>query len=1073
MSRVLGLDLGTNSIGWAFIDDENERIIGTGVRIFEEGLNRQGAQEESKNATRRAARQARRMNARRKGRLKKLSYILTDLEMFPTTPTDEIQFFQIDPYKVRAEGLHRQLSLHELGRVFYHLNQRRGYKSNRKTDQENDKSVIFEGKDGKIGINETTQAIADGHFETLGEYLNAADPHETRRRNRYTTRAMYLDEFNQLWRKQSEYYLDLLTDETKSDIFDAIFYQRPLKSQKGNVATCTFEPKKKVAPKSSMVFQEFRILEQLSRLRILHPERENPQLTPDEHRLIYQELRQRESWKLDMLRKRLRLPDDAVINLASQDKLLGHITNVRIAKHFGKAWYDLAEDDQWHIWHTLHFYNDPPNQPNWLENYARENWGKDAEAAENFPKITLESGYGQLSQKAMQRIIPYLKPLPSGRILTYDKAVVLAGVENAFGKRWLELTPAEREDIQGVVTGILTQATQQEIKVRDYLTEAWDMTDDDLAKLYHHSQVNQNDGGRQRLPLPEDLRNPIVQQTLHEVRKVVNAILETYGKPDMIRIELARESKWPKWKRTGVEKLNRKREREAETIKNRLIEDNITRNPSRDDVIKYRLWEECNNECPYTGKKISLTALYSGEFEIEHIIPYSRSLDDSIANKTLCYRAENQNKHNRTPYEAYGHDVTRYAQILERVKRFRPVDGVVQINHALSTIKAQPNNKLRRFMQEELDEDFIARQLVDTAYISRKVSEYMSYICSDVQVMPGRLTGTLRHLWGCDRILNPEGNIKPRDDHRHHAVDALVIANTKRGFVQALARFDSTDLGAEKLRFAVPWKHFFEDSRQAILDILVSHKVNNRPRGQLHEDTFYGQIMTSDQNEAYVVRKNLGSLTAKQAGNIVDEVVRKTVLERLRAAGWDGKSNSLPKEAFLEPLYMPGGKREIKKVRITVPTANMLALSREQKRFVEYGKNHHIEIFEDNSGKRHYRVVSLFEAVQRFTQGLPVIDEQPPKAGWRFLMSLGKNEMVLLETNEEDAIGAIEIKEPTMLPVRERLYRLQLMDVNGILKFRSHIVAKSDGDVGRLFARPSTLKARKVSISLLGHLQEL
>ncbi|MCF7802074.1 MAG: type II CRISPR RNA-guided endonuclease Cas9 [Candidatus Marinimicrobia bacterium] len=1072
MASVLGLDLGPNSIGWALIDDEAGKIIGTGVRIFEEGLNRKGAQEESKNATRRAARQARKMNARRKNRLKRLSYILTDLSMFPGSKNEEAAFFQIDPYKVRAEGLHRKLTLFELGRAFYHLNQRRGYKSNRKTDKENDKSVIYEGKDGKIGINETTQAIVTGGFQTLGEYLNAADPHETRRRNRYTTRAMYLDEFNKLWNHQAQYYPNILTEDAKPDIFDAIFYQRPLKSQKHTVATCTFEPQKRVAPKSSLVFQEFRILEQLSRLRILHPERENPKLSPSEHEFLVSELWKRENWKLDAIRKKLHLPEDTVMNLASQDKLFGHITNARIAKVFGDGWYNLSSDEQWYIWHTLHFYNDPPNRPNWLENYARENWGLDAETAGKVPKITLESGYGQLSQKAMQRIIPYLKPLPSGDILTYDKAVVLAGVENAFGQRWMELTEEEQEDIRGVVTGILVKEKMQEVKVREYLADAWNLKEDNLSKLYHHSHVITYDGSRQRLPLPEDLRNPIVQQTLHEVRKVVNAIIQTYGKPETVRVELARESRWPKWKRMGVEKLNRKREKESGEIKKRLIDENITRNPSRDDVIKYKLWEECNKECPYTGKKISLSSLYNGEFEIEHIIPYSRSLDDSIANKTLCYRAENQKKHNKTPFEAYGHDDIRYTQILERVKRFKPVDSVVQVNHEISMIKSRPNTKIKKFMQEELDDDFIARQLVDTAYISRKVKEYMSYVCKDVQVLPGRLTSTLRHLWGLDRILNPDGNQKVRDDHRHHAVDALVIANTKHGFVQALSRFDSTGRGAHRLQFPQPWKHFFEDCQSAIQEILVSHRVNNRPRGQLHEDTFYGLIELSDGERTYVVRKNLPDLTGKQTRNIVDPVVRDQVIRRLIDMGWDGKNNALPKEAFNEPLYIPNGKREIKKVRIKIPTSNMLALDEDKKRYVEYGKNHHMEIFEDQKGKRHFRVISLFEAAQRYKTGLPVINVTPPQPNWRFLMSLARNEMVLTDSDKTASIGAVELNQPDSASIHNRLYRLQLMDVNGILKFRHHSVSGADGAEGRSFARPGTLKGRKVFISVLGHLEE-
>lgn len=1012
MGTILGLDLGPHSIGWALINPDIKEIISTGVRIFEEGINRSGGREKSKNAARRSARQSRRMNARSKARRNKLVYILTELGMYPENGMDTTNYFKENPYSLRTRGLDEKLSLFELGRVLYHLNQRRGFKSNRKTDKESEKGVLFKGNDDKTGIDETSQGMQAGGFRTLGEYLNSLDPHLARQRNRYTLRSMYIDEFNKLWDKQSEYQPEILTVDSKADIFKTIFFQRRLKSQKGLVRNCTFEPNKKVSPKSSPVYQYFRILEQCSRIRITDGERIDTPLTVDEHKTLVNELSHRDSLKIERIIKLLGLSETAHINLQSLDKLKGNTTNYQFSRVFGKStWQSFTPERQYEIWHTIHFYNDPPDDKNWLENHAHRKWGLDDKTAKKLYKVKLEPDYGRLSNKAMLKVIPYFEQVldENGRFITYDKAVKAAG--------------------------------------------------------YHHSQVNQNDGAAQRLPIPDNLRNPIVQKALFELRTVVNEIINKYGKANEIRVELARDTKLPKWKRNGLLKLNRQREQKAIEIKKRLIEDRIITDPKRDDIIKYLLWEECNQTCPYTGKHISLSALFSSEFEIEHIIPYSRSLDDSQANKTLCYWKENQIKHNQTPWESYGHDTKRFEEIMVRVFNFQNVQQAVRITNEIGMVKNRNNFKYKKFQLKKIPDDFIARQLVDTAYISREVSKYLTKISDKVYVTPGRVTGTLRYLWGLNQILSGDVDIKQREDHRHHAVDALVIAATTHSFVNTMSRYHSYDRKPGRERFPMPWSTFSDGANRMVNNVLVSHRVKDRPRGQLHEETNYGQITLPNGEKSYVVRKPLTALTANQIRHIVDPVIRQVILNRLNEIDVDTNDKfKIPKEAFLTPLYPPGSKNPLKKVRVAVTTKEMLQLYPNRKLFVEYGSNHHVEIFENKDGKRIGRFISLFEAVQRHKNGLPLIDISHPN-GLKFIMSLSINEMILMDVNEND----IDWNDPPSAEaLGTQLYRVQKMTTTGTITFRHHTVSLTDSPIGLVFKTPNTLRGIKVLIDSTG-----
>jgi CRISPR-associated endonuclease Csn1 len=291
MAKILGLDLGTNSIGWAIVDDAQKKISGIGSRIFPMGVENLGegeGREISKNAGRTGARGVRRQFFRRRLRKKVLLKALSDNKMCPMLdadfedwkktkefPTDKLaNWFALNPYELRQKAINEKLSLEEIGRIFYHIIQRRGFLSNSRKGGSDD-GAIFKGnpKEGKIGITETQESIQD---KTLGSYLFEIYPKENqpfqdgfeRIRNRYTTRKMYVDEFELIWSKQSKFHSnfneDLKTlfggrklDGYKED--GILFHQRPLRSQKHLVGKCSFEPTKTKCPISAIPFEQFRV----------------------------------------------------------------------------------------------------------------------------------------------------------------------------------------------------------------------------------------------------------------------------------------------------------------------------------------------------------------------------------------------------------------------------------------------------------------------------------------------------------------------------------------------------------------------------------------------------------------------------------------------------------------------------------------------------------------------------------------------------------------------------------------------------------------------------------------------
>ncbi len=1071
MAKILGLDLGTNSIGWALIEDNQNKILGLGTRIFPMGVENlgDGEGEISKNASRTGARGVRRQFFRRRLRKQILLKALSENKMCPLEASDFQEWkrnkrfpieklatwFALNPYELRQKALIEMLSLEEIGRIFYHLIQRRGFLSNsRKSGGDDDeKGTIFKGnpKEGKIGITETQENIQD---KTLGTYLFEIYPKENqpfqdgleRIRNRYTTRKMYVDEFELIWNKQAQFHAEL-TNELKT-LFGGrkldgykedgiLFHQRPLRSQKHLVGNCSFEPRKTKCPISAIPFEQFRVWQWVNTV-----EYNGKKISQEEKEKIVEFLFSNEKPEFKKIRKVIgKESAEFKFNYKDDDKIVGThtISNLSNKKYFGAKWFEFTEKEQEDIWHVLYFFDSKSN----LKEYAIKNWNFTEEQAESISKFNVKDGYASLSRKAILNILPFLK-----LGFTYDVAVVLGGIKNVFGSDWEKLSDEKRNFFYDNVYEIVRSKNKGgfiEI-IKDILRNDYNISDNQLRKLYHHSATIDATELLEKLPVGRDadkdiqaIRNPIVITALFELRKLVNELIDEHGKIDEIKVEMARDLKISKSQRNKIRKEQKRLERENDRVKARLLEER--QRITHDNILLYKLWEECKHTCPYTGKPISVTQLFSGEVQIEHIHPWSRSLNDSFSNKTLCYADENRKKGNKTPFEFYGSDEANWSAIKERALKL------------FSDTKEYPNayQKFKRFVQQKFDDDFSTRQLNDTRYISKEAKNYLSKICNKVTVSPGQATSNLRHKWGLNQILNDD-NEKTREDHRHHAIDALVMACTKVSYVQELSKWNRYNRGYDVKDFPMPWLSFWKDAEKAVNQILVSHKkVSNditvrthttekngkkhtnlgvAARGQLHKETVYGK-RTFNGEEAFHVRKPIESLeTAKQIAKVVDESIRLLILKKVNELGGFVK-DKVPANTFFivdengvkQPqIFLPnqnGAPVPILKVRVKENIGGAEKLKTNVNQWVNPRNNHHVLIYKDEKGNLKEEVVTFWTVVERKRTGQSVY--QLPIDGKEMVTTLHINDMFLLGLSEDE----INWENPDYEVLKEHLYRVQ------------------------------------------------
>lgn len=1093
MARILGLDLGTNSIGWALIDDVQNKIIGMGSRIFPMGVENLGegeGREMSKNAGRTGARGVRRQFFRRRLRKKVLLKALSENNMCPMNITDFenwnkakqfpseklAQWFALNPYELRQKALTEKLSLEEIGRIFYHLIQRRGFLSNSRKGGADD-GAIFKGnpKEGKIGITETQESIQD---KTLGSYLFEIYPKDNepfqqgleRIRNRYTTRKMYVDEFELIWNKQTQFHSNLNDDlktlfgGRKLDGYKEdgiLFHQRPLRSQKHLVGNCTFEPTKTKCPISAIPFEDFRVWQWVNTV-----EYNGKKISLEEKEKIADFLYTNEKPEFKKIRKVIgKESAEFKFNYNDDDKIVGThtISNLSNKKFFGKKWFDFTEKEQEDIWHVLYFFDSKSN----LKEYAIKNWNFTEEQAESISKFNVKDGYSSISRKAILNILPFLK-----LGFTYDVAVVLGGIKNVFGSTWEQLTDEKRNFLIDNVEGIVRSKTKGGFIdiIKDILRNDYSISDNQLQKLYHHSASIDATELLEKLPVDKDadkeiqsIKNPIVITALFELRKLVNELIDEHGKIDEIKVEMARDLKISKSERYKTRRNQQRLEKENDRVKAEVLKYTSL---SHDNILKFKLWEECKQTCPYTGLSIPINELFTNKWQIEHIHPWSKSLNDSFSNKTLCLGTENIKKGNKTPYEFYGSDEANWSAIKERALKL------------FSFTKEYPDayQKFRKFVQQKFDDDFASRQLNDTRYISKEAKNYLSKICKNVMVSPGQATSNLRHKWGLNHILNDE-NSKTREDHRHHAIDALVMACTKLSYVQELSRWNQYKKTYEMKNFPLPWETFNYDAEKAVEKILISHKrVSNditiryktvekngkkhtnkgvAARGQLHKETVYGKRSFNGE-EAFHVRKPIENIeNLKQLEKIVDESIKAIIIKRIknRLLEIEQEVNNfidekiskelekeiesyktkgiIPNKTFFivdengikQPqIFLPnknGAPVPILKVRIKENIGGAEKLKENVNQWVNPRNNHHVLIYKDEKGNLKEDVVTFWTVVERKRTRQSAY--QLPIDGKEIVTTMHINDMFLLGLKEDE----INWENPDYEVLKEHLYRVQ------------------------------------------------
>lgn len=800
--------------------------------------------------------------------------------------------------------------------------------------------------------------------QTVGQYqMSILDKNPNASlRNMVFYRQDYLDEFNTIWDEQAKYHEEL-TQELKKEIRDVIiFFQRRLKSKKGLISFCEFENRKieiekngkkitkivgsNVIPRSSPLFQEFRIWQKLNDIEIFPINEKNKKTKPNartlelkEKNILFSELSIKEKLSKAEILALLDLQDFEMnfnniegnktqaelfkayqkiielwgynINLRqSADKILTEVSEIFKTLNYNRDILYPNTETLYKFWHLLYsFEGDKSNTGNEkLISKLKTDYGFERKAAVILAGVVFLSDYGNLSAKAIKKILPHLK---TGE--KYDVACALAGYKHSA-----------------------SSLTKEEIEKKIYKYRL------DIIPKNH-------------------LRNPVVEKILNQMINVINAIIDTYGKPDEIRIELARELKKSAKEREELTEEIDVATKKNEEIKTKLQKEFGLTYVTQNDIIRYKLYEELKNNgyrTLYSNTYIPQEKLFSKEFDVDHIIPQSRLFDDSFSNKTLEVRSINIEKGNQTAFDyvkGKGYDnlniflnriisvygkknekdfayyKTEYEKSLKKKETREKWNKLTEAEQQIHVINKYYSGKIKKLIitGEDIPEDFINRDLSDTRYIARYAKTMLENLVKNVVSTSGSITKRLREDWQLvdvmkelnwdkyealqliDEFTNRDGKIvkqirdwTKRNDHRHHAVDALIVAFTKRQYVQYLNNLNARseknsfiysieqkelyrdDKG--KLLFKAPLKikEFRAEVKKHLENTLISIKAKNKvatknvnitkkknsinkkvqltPRGQLHLETVYGS------QKKYTVK-------VEKIGTTFDEAKIKTV----------------------------------------------------------------------------------------------------------------------------------------------------------------------------------------------------
>ena len=895
---------------------------------------------------------------------------------------------RIQAYKWRVNALSEPLTREELAYVV------------------SDLTGIISNSSGYLGAVSDRSKALFFNKQTVGQYQMSqleTNPHDGLK-NQIFYRQDYLDEFETIWEQQALYHAEL-TPTLKREIRDiVIFYQRKLKSQKGLISFCEFESKtievaiegkkktktvgSRVSPKSSPLFQEFKIWQILNNIQVTDRKSgEHFFLEQDQMNLLFEELTLKEKLSKNAALKLLYAKaTDFDLNY---DSIEGNRTISTLFKAYqqivdlsGHGEFDFAKmkaadiyevvfsvfnaigvstdilklssnlhgdalenEPLYLLWHLLYSFagdNSTTGSDKLLKKLCAS-YGFEKLYAQTLANVSFQDDYGSLSTKAICKILPHLKEgfAYGGRKERPEEpsACVYAGYRHSAKS----LTRAELD-----------------------------------ARVLKDALVNLPKGS---------LRNPIVEKILNQMINVINPLLETYGKPDEIRIELARELKNSAKERENITIAMRKSTADHEKYRAILNQEFGIKHVSRNDVIRYRLYLELASrgyKTLYSNTYIAKDKLFSKEFDIEHIIPQSRLFDDSFSNKTLESGTINKEKSNETAYD--------YVAAKYNADALQTYLAHVDDLYKQGAIGYAKCSKLK-MKGVDIPDGFIERDLRDSQYIAVKAKSILEEIVPSVVSTTGSVTNRLRADWQLvdvmqelnwdkynaqgltEIVVNRDGkqirkiiDWTKRNDHRHHAMDALTIAFTKRSYIQYLNNLNAqSDRSGSiyaikakelerdakgKMRFIPPFPlaEFRASAKQQLENVLISIKAKNKvvtsninytkqpngkvlktkqltPRAQLHNETVYGKIQQYETKEEKVG----GSFTSEKIQSVANTREREALLSRLQMFGNDPKKAFTGKNALSkQPIYLDAAATEQlpEKVKL-VSMANLYTIRKE------------------------------------------------------------------------------------------------------------------------------------------------
>lgn len=1040
----LGIDLGTNSLGWAMVelDPANNpvRIYRLGSRIFSDG--RVPKTGESLAATRTKARGLRLRRKRFLARRAKLLAKLASLGLFPEEH-DTIarrNLTTLDPYALRAKAVTEKIPPWHLGRALLHLAKRRGFKSNRLAgDDDEAKTTGFgiarlESELGSAKLGqllhqrldaERQQSAADPKYYKRSGVRFRPDQHKSKNEKFpfYPTRQMYADEFASIRSTQAP-HLSITTADWDS-IRDLIFDQLPLRPQVRGGCRFLKDAAGKPLPRCRLAlpsFQEFRILSDACHLRYRNSPLDPVQnLDADQRTKVLEILRSQGEVKFSSLRTKLHLPDESRFTIESgkREKLEGDkVGKLLSGKNlFGSSWHTLPLAERDAIVTKLI----ETEQADQLRTHAESAWHLSPEAAQALADLSAKKfpvGFAPFSQEFLHHIVPELEAgvaRPEG--ITYTEAVI------SLSKKLSFVDPFVPSDGSAPELPYYGQAMIES-----------------CVRVPNSPVAEEREYGR--------FPNPTVHIALNQLRNVINKLIRTYGKPTQISIEITRDLKLSREARRELEERQTQNQRANEARDRRINEiakeNGLQLATDYDNRLRLRLWEEQQDGaahfCPYTGRTIPLKILFSDQIEVDHILPFALTHDDSPANKVLCFRDANRVKRKRPPHEAFGTsaDWPRIEQLAALL----------------------PPNKLWRFAPDAMakfnTEEFSGKQLHDTRHLSKAARRYLTAICpgGDVNVYPGRLTALLRHHWGLETILAPENDPdrigKNRADHRHHSIDALVVALADRTALQRIT-FANQINNLQGIIIPAPWpmvrdladrgaviaakNAFRAEVAAAVGKISVSHRPDHNPAGSLHEDNAYGRVRSErrrphqlweiEKGFNLVRRKSVEGLSPADVANVRDPHLRTQLMRHL------GTVDPKDKKAWALALQTFSIATGVRSIRVLIKDKSARPITRydslngrPHEKLLIPGEIHHI-VFWLLPDRRTIHA----EAVPVFDAGNPKLVEKRPHPAARKLFSVHKG----------DALRTLHKGELKLA----RVTKLQPSDDNRNLVCVDHICANA------------------------------